>query len=158
MSNPVPTNTQETATAASNDPLAAKKQTIAKIKAQREALAAKIAEDSEPARLDGEIEDEQALLDAEQALGSQEDGKFGVVRVCNRLVILIPASEVAYKRHQDAGSTSSVALEKLVGPCLRYPTRSRFDEYVKREPATLLRCANKVTELAGFRHETFSKL
>lgn len=105
----------------------------------------------------------ERVLAAEEALDALEakEGKIGVhiqiVRIDDdndgRAIILKRPIMQVFRRYQDSGKTDSEDLEKLVRPCLLYPTKPEFEQIIKDLPFVLHRCSNVVATLAGVRRE-----
>jgi outer membrane murein-binding lipoprotein Lpp len=124
---------------------------------------AKIAEDRrqrEIARAPAELLalEEQGLAD-DQAIEAAEieHGPVGkqIMTINTDLgVIIVKRSHPnMFKRFQDKGSTRTEDLDKLVRHCLVHPDPPAFDRILKELPASLLRCADAVSFLAGVRME-----
>lgn len=139
------------------------KQEIANARAAREALTqrreARAAARAGANKLEAEkrlLDDEAALDDAEEKLG--EVGRdFATVYTDRGVVILKRAHANVFRRFQDKGDTSTEALEKLVYPCVTHPSRAALEALFEVLPATLLRCADAIAELAGVRAEDVQK-
>ncbi len=162
QSQPVPGPAENEAQKLSPEALAlkAKRQELAALQAARvkKVKAAVESDGYQLAKAERELREEQAIADCEERFGLEEEGKIGLVRPGQSgLVIVIPPSDSAFKRHNDAGSTSSVALMKLVGPCLKWPSLDEFELLCKSQPATLVMAAEMVGHLAGWKQQDFSK-
>ena len=130
---------------------------LADLRAQRAALAeARRIREEQRAAAEQLIEEKRGLAD-DQALEAAEiehgAKKIAVVRTDMGAIILKRPHPVIFKRFQDKGSLKHEDLEKLVRPSLVYPDAARFNEIMDELPATLLRCANTVSGLAGVRME-----
>jgi hypothetical protein len=130
----------------------AKRDEIARGRAAREELATM--------RAQVEAEERAAKDDAAIAAAEAEHGPIGkkiaVVQTDIGAVIVKRPNHIHFRRFQDAGSTKSGELEKLVRPCLVYPPLSAFEALLEELPATLTRCADAVCGLAGVRAEEVS--
>ena len=108
---------------------------------------------------DEQLADErQALLD-DQAIDSAEvehgpvGKKIAVVKTAMGAIILKRAHAAMFKRFQDKGSLKHDDLDRLVRHCLVHPASAAFDQIMDELPATMLRCADAVSVLAGVRGE-----
>jgi hypothetical protein len=103
-------------------------------------------------------DEEQAFID-DQAVDAAElehgpvGKKIAVVKTDMGAIILKRAHPAMFKRFQDKGSLKSDDLDKLVRHCLVHPAAAMFDRIMDELPATLLRCADAVSFLAGVRAE-----
>ena len=108
-----------------------------------------------PAELRKQLErEEQAAKDAEALLAAEQE--HGVNRVASieteeGLIIVKRPNPLHFKRFQDKDKHKVDDFEQLVRPCVIHPSKARFDEICENLPATLMRCANAVVQLAGFR-------
>jgi hypothetical protein len=102
--------------------------------------------------------EEQGLAD-DQAIEAAEieHGPVGkqimVINTDLGAIIVKRSHPNMFKRFQDKGSTRTEDLDKLVRHCLVYPQPAEFDRILKELPASLLRCADAVSFLAGVRME-----
>lgn len=103
-------------------------------------------------REERELKDREAL-DAAEAEHGALGRRIAAVHTDLGVVIVKRSNAVLFKRFQDKGSVKSEDLDKLVRPCLVYPDGGAFDRILDELPATLLRVANAVSELAGARAE-----
>ena len=130
---------------------------LAKAKADLDALAKKRAErEAAQAATDRVEAVERELADAiaiDAAVA--EHGPLGkmIAAIDTDLgVVIVKRPHAAtFRKFQDTGSMKSADLEKLVRPCLVHPDGEKFGALLEQLPATLLRVANVVTELAGMR-------
>lgn len=128
---------------------------LAQLRAQRTELRASRENRNAVAELQAQVEQEELALRNEQALAEAEEqhGPLGdkIAAVYTRMGVVIvkrPVSMV-FKRFQEAGKTKHEDFDRLVRPCLVYPTKAEFDRIVEEQPATLIRCADAVAVLAG---------
>lgn len=117
---------------------------------------------AELAQLEASVEAaERAILD-EQAIARAEDehgalGRFiAVVQTDLGAVIVKRPHAATFRKFQDAASLKTRDLDALVRPCLVHPDRGGLDQILAEQPATLVRLANAVSELAGARVEEVS--
>lgn len=133
--------------------------TLSEIKAQRAALAeAKAKRDAardaaEAPELEARLLREELALDKAEIEIGPLGRALAVVQTDLGAIILKRPAAVIFKRFQDSASMRSEELEKLVRPCLVYPVASDFVTIIDALPATLIRCANAVSVLAGVRTE-----
>jgi hypothetical protein len=107
------------------------------------------------AQLKREIEDGEAIEAAEAEHG--EIGKeISVVETDMGVMIVKRAHVAAFKKFQDQGKLKTTDLERLVMPCIVYPSADRRDEILERLPATLSRLAGAIAALAGAKIEEVS--
>jgi hypothetical protein len=95
-----------------------------------------------------------ALEKAELEHGAK---KIAAVYTDSGVVIVKRPNHLLFRRFQDAGEHSTMALEKLVRPCLVHPDGGAFETILEELPGTLLRTANAVTDLALGRTQEVSK-
>lgn len=134
---------------------------LALARAKRAAAAAAREEAKRPGVLKAELEREERALVDDDAIARLEDehGPIGraieVIRTELGAVIVKRAPPVAFKRFQDLMARENPKqyelCEQLVAPCLLHPARAAFDLMLAEQPHILIRCANKVSELAGVR-------
>lgn len=129
---------------------------------QKRAAAALAREEAKrPARLQNELEREERALSDDEVIAKLEDelgpiGRaIGVVRTDLGAVVLRRADPVAYKKFSDLMARENPKQHELaapmVMPCVKHPSRAEFDRMIEEQPHILIRCANVLTELAGFR-------
>jgi hypothetical protein len=132
---------------------------IREIKAQREQLAdERLKREQECAEQELLEREERALRDeAAIAAAEAQHGPVGkrlaVVQTTEGVIIVKRPNPLVFKRYQDEGNHKSEAVDKLVRPCLVYPTKTEFDRICEEQPATLVRVGSHVVALAGFRQE-----
>lgn len=132
---------------------------LAKARAARAASEAKLAAVVERDELARRVEaEERAGRDADAIAAAIGDHgplgtKIAAVETDLGVIIVKRSNPVLFKRFQDHGSTKTAELDKLVRPCLVYPTPDAFDRIVEELPATLSRVASAVCELAGIRSQ-----
>jgi hypothetical protein len=142
-----------------NDDTAAQ---LAEVRAKRAALAeARRVREAQRA-IDEALADEKQSLADDQAIEAAEaehgpvGKKLAVVKTDMGAIILKRPHPAAFKRFQDKGSLKTVDLDRLVRGCLVHPLPDVFDLVMDELPATLLRCADAVSYLAGVRAEDVS--
>lgn len=130
---------------------------LKRLRAERDAVARKRAarEAAEAPHRELEAErialaNDQAIEDAESAIGPVGK-KIAVVQTDLGVVIVKRPHAALFKRFQDRGKATSKEQGELVRPSLVYPELAAFETICEELPATLLRCANAVAELAGIR-------
>ena len=124
-----------------------KRRALEEAREQRQAAATKadaIAEEEQA------IEDEEAIAKAEQEIGPERK-KIYVVRTAAGVVIVKAPNHILFKRFVDTEDKDTVALERLVRPCLVYPPADRFDRMLESKAAILIKIADAVSWLAGWR-------
>jgi len=99
--------------------------------------------------------DDEALEQAELEHGPVGK-KIAVVQTELGAVIVKRPHAAIYKRYQDRGQTKTKDIDQFVRTCIVYPSKTRFDEILEEQPATLLRVADACVMLAGFRAEEVS--
>lgn len=134
-----------------SDDLNARLEAARKRKADAEARAA--AAEAERASLAAVEAAEREASDAEARVAAAEKhgDKITCIDTDMGVVIVKRPNGAAYHKWQDAAKFDTVALKKLVYPCLVYPHADVFDRILDALPATLTRVANAVVELAGAR-------
>jgi hypothetical protein len=134
-------------------------QRIQKARAERARLEAEAHDRAELARLEAEAEREEraprelAALEAAEREHGPRGRKIQVVETDLGIVIVKRPHSALFRRFSDKGSMKTADLDQLVRPCVVYPDSSTLDRILDELPATLLRLANSVSELAGFRAE-----
>jgi hypothetical protein len=132
---------------------------LARVRAAREALERSRDERLKKGEAERRLAEEKLALENEQAidLAEQEVGPIGkkiaVVNTDLGVVIVKRPHAAIFKRFQDRGKTDSKSLYELVKPSLVYPSLDGFERLCEELPATLLRCADAVSGLAGVRAE-----
>jgi len=130
---------------------------LAAIRLQRQALAEAREARQQPTEAEL-LAIEQRELAAEQALEKfeQEYGRVGraieIVRSDVGSVIVKRPHMATYRKFQD-DARDTTSAEKLVRPCVLYPSKPEFDRMVEELPFLLVRCADAVCTLAGVRKE-----
>lgn len=97
---------------------------------------------------------EREAADAEAIEAAEvEHGAKRVMQIptSSGVVIVKRPNPIHYKRFRDEGDANTEAIDRLVRPCVVYPSLSEFDRILEEEPAVLDRCADRVVRLAGFR-------
>lgn len=135
--------------------LARVKASRAALAAERDARAAAAADAEALASEERALRDEAAIFDAEKRLGKQGEKIFVVKDVgsplCDVVIVKRP-NAVAFKGFQDLDKAGVNDVEKLVTPCVVYPSIDVFDRLQSTEiPGLLTRCARAVAYLAGMR-------
>lgn len=132
---------------------------LAKVRAERAALAAAKAKADAERALEAELEAEERAFNDEQAIAAAEaehgpvGKKIAVVHTDLGAIIVKRSNPVLFRRFQDAGATKIKDLDTLVRPCRVYPDEAAFDRIMDELPATLARVASAVCELAGVRSQ-----
>jgi hypothetical protein len=141
-------------TAVVTDPNAEK---LLELRAKRRAInAAREARDAERSAAELVAVEERGLAEDEAIAAAEvEHGAVGkkifVVRTPAGIVIVKRPNHVLYRRYQDKGEATSLEFEKLVRPCLVYPSVEQFDRLLDDLPGILIDVANGVAYLAGSR-------
>lgn len=120
-------------------------------RAKRAELARKADDEAEEATEARDADAEEAMLAAETEYGV---GRVARVDTDRGAVVLKSPHSATYRKFRDEGKSNTAAFEKLVRPCVLFPSKEKFDALCDELPATLERCANAVVTLAGFRAET----
>ena len=122
---------------------------------QKEADAvAKSARMEEERALEREVEAAERSANNAQALASAEESlpRFASFETDYGVIILKPASQPAWRRFSNKGVANDQLVEKemnrLVRPCLHYPSNEVLDMWLSESPAILEACANKIADLA----------
>lgn len=110
------------------------------------------AEEAEIAALEREADDAEALASATEKHGAVGT-HIAVVPTLLGCIIVKRPNGAAFRKFQDSAKADSVAFEKLVRPCIVFPSADRVDVIFEQQPATLGRCADAVVQLAGARKE-----
>lgn len=124
-----------------------------RIRDQREALETATELERRVTREEQSAQDQEALLGLEAEHGRD---KIGTVETDMGVIVLKRPGSLRYKKFQDLENAKTFDVEKLVRPCVIHPDKNRFDLICEELPATLLRCGNRVAELAGTRHRELS--
>lgn len=109
-----------------------------------------------------QLEDEERAFVDDQAIDAAEiehgpvGKKLAVVQTAMGAIIVKRAHPAMFKRFQDKGSLKHEDLDRLVRHCLVHPASAVFDRIMDELPATMLRCADAVSVLAGVRAEDVS--
>ncbi len=144
------------ALAATADPVAEKlKEVRAKRAAIDEARAKAEAERETAALLEREeraLADAEALAKAEAEYGP-EGKRIRSVETPSGLIILKRAGNAAFRRFMDLPKATTDEAERLVKPCVVYPSRGEFEKITDEYPALWIRLAGALTKLAGHRAE-----
>jgi hypothetical protein len=133
---------------------------LAEVRAKRAALAeARRIREEQRAQAEQLVDEVRGLADDEAIEAAENEHgakKIAVVKTDMGAIILKRAHPNIFKRFQDKGSMKHEDLERLVRPCLVYPDVAKFDAIMAELPATMLRCADTVSVLAGIRQEDVS--
>jgi|SRR5215471_17296899 len=135
---------------------------IDRLRAEREALAAKRLARQEGRALAAKLAAEQRALRDEQAIDAAEEehGEVGrkvyVVQTELGAIIVKRAHPAAFKRFLDRGKNKVEDLEALARMCLVYPTLSEWEAMCNELPILINRTADAVAYLAGVRNEDLS--
>lgn len=133
-----------------SDQLAALKIKRRELEAAREARESALSPADAIAQEQQAIADEEAIAEAEAKYGPVKK-KIYVVSTPGGTVIVKQCHHVLFKKFQDTEEKDVQALERLVRPCLVYPSADRFDRMLEEQPAILIKVADAVTWLAGWR-------
>lgn len=93
-----------------------------------------------------ELEDLQAFADAQDTYGI--DCVELVPSLYGAVVVKRP-TKVLYDNWQETGKPTANSMMKLVGPCLVYPSRERFDTLAEAQPALIGHASDAIARLAG---------
>lgn len=123
---------------------------------RRQAAEARIEPTAEALMLEALAAEERAATEAEAVADAVEahgaiGEKIAIVSTSMGPVILKRSNPVLFKKFMDAGKTTMDAYDKLVRPCIVYPDIKTYDRIAEELPAVTVECADKVSELAGFR-------
>lgn len=130
---------------------------LEKLQARRAAFAAE--REAKKAAIDAAeaVERERRAFEEDEALAkAQDELGFDAVELVPSLVgatIVKKPSQVLYRNFQETGKPTANSFEKLVRPCLVYPTVAQWERIIKEQPAALTDCANAVSRLAGVGHK-----
>lgn len=108
--------------------------------------------EAEVAALERDAADAEALADATEKHGAV-GSHIAVVPTILGCIIVKRPNGAAFRKFQDSAKADSVAFDKLVRPCIVFPSADRVDRIFDEQPATLGRCADAVVQLAGARRE-----
>jgi hypothetical protein len=135
----------------------------AKLKAEREALAAKVAErDAASSEEDAfraeelKLANDKAVFEAEAKHGRIRDGKLGAVDVPYFGVAIFKQPQPHFYKAFMTGKDADADAEKLVKHALVYPSLPTFDGWLEAQPALLEVAASTVVHLAGRRAKEVS--
>jgi hypothetical protein len=130
----------------------------AKIKADRAALVAKVAErdatqdpEAELRREELALANETAIFEAEAKHGRIRDGKLGAIDVPYFGVAIFKQPQPHFYKAFMTGKSANDDAEKLVKHALVYPSLPTFDGWLEAQPALLEVAASTVVHLAGRR-------
>lgn len=148
------------APADATDPTAAR---LAEVRARRAAIddarARAEAAREATARLERE---ERALADAEalaaaEAQHGPEGKRIRAIETPMGLIIVRRAGNASFRRFMDSAKATTDEAERLVRPCVVYPSRTEFDAILDEYPALWIRLAGAITKLAGHRAEELAE-
>lgn len=114
-------------------------------------------------KLRADVEAEERSLANEKKLAEleQQHGPAGkaikAVYLDAIMIVVKKPNHLHVKRFMDKEETKTEDLDLLVRPCLLYPSKAEFDALVEENAALLVKAANAVSYLAGFRKEDLSK-
>jgi hypothetical protein len=134
-------------------------QRLAEIKAQRDALEKQRAERLERTRLEDEIEAEALKLKNDQALECLESEhgalgkKIAAVYSPSGVIVVRKPNGILFRKWQDEAKTTAASLLAFVRPCVVYPDKALFDEWIEEHPGLLPFLGDSVCILAGARAE-----
>lgn len=140
---------------APDDPTARK---LAEVRAKRAALdEARARAETERETRDALEREERALADAEALAAAEreygpEGRKIRAVETPLGLIIVKRSGNAAYRRFMDASKATTDEAERLVKPCVVYPSRAEFERITDEYPALWVRLAGALTLLAGHRN------
>lgn len=129
---------------------------LAEVRARRAALAEAAEQRLQPTP-EERLAIEQRELAEDEALdaAAREHGARAVMIVRSDVgAVIVKRPHLAtFRRFQETKNPKCEDLEKLVRPCLVYPSRDRFDLIIAELPFMLNRCADAVSTLAGVRRK-----
>lgn len=130
------------------------KESLAAARERRESLEKAREERERKAALARQLAEEQLAVENEEALLKAEElgvrgVDWGTYETPRGIVVLKRPEAPRFKAFQDAGKYTSTALHALVAPCVFYPERRKFEELIEEFPGTLVPCANVIIELAS---------
>lgn len=88
------------------------------------------------------------------------DKKIAVVEIeSTKDIVVVKAPEAAtFKKYLDSNNTqTSQDNEKLVQPCVIYPSLANYNNLLSKNPAIIIELSGAVQRLAGFRAEKYKK-
>lgn len=142
-----------------SNPIAARLASVraarSKLRAERDTAEAAGADAAALASEERALRDDSAIFEAERKHGKQGE-KIAVVKgvgakECDVVIVKRP-NAVTFKGFQDLEEPKLLDVEKLVGPCVIYPSLEVFDRiHSVEQPGVLLRAADAVAYLAGVR-------
>lgn len=126
---------------------------LSEVRAQHDKLAADRAKRDEERQLVTELEQaKQAIID-EQALADLEAkhpaSKIRAVQTDLGLVVLQRARAAEYQRYVDKAEATYASANRLVSPCVLYPTQQRLGAMLEEMPGILPNLLNNVIEMSG---------
>lgn len=134
-----------------SDKLSAVRAELAALASTRKTKQDAAAEAAELRRLEQQLVDSKAIVEAEQKLGEQ-GVDFGCVTAPNGCVIILKRPEyAAYREFQDTADTKSSHLESMCEACRFHPEFAAYDKLQERFPGLLTVCAAVLAKLAGSR-------
>lgn len=153
-------NGSELTSAPAPDPTAAK---LAEVRARRAAVDdARAAAEAARAGAETLEREERALADTEALVAAErehgpEGKRIRAIETPRGLIIVKRAGNAAFRRFMDSSKATTDEAERLVRPCLVYPSRAVFDEILDEYPALWIRLAGAITKLAGHRNEELAE-
>lgn len=85
----------------------------------------------------------------------EEHGPLGakVAAIDTRLGVIVVKrpNHLHFRRFQDASEVTTETLDRLVRPCVVYPSHERFDAMLEELPAVLTELGREVSVLAGMK-------
>lgn len=97
-----------------------------------------------------EAEGLEAIANACDALGRKN---VSHVETPAGWIVLQKPKAAIWRRFLDSGEYTTTALEKLTRPCIVWPNAAKVDAIFDAVPDTIMRCADKLTDLARGRHD-----
>ncbi len=140
-----------------------RKAKLEKLRAERADLEAKRSEKMADVELDEELEKEERALRELAKIEELEDEhgpigrKWDKVDTGEGMICLKRPHPNTYRKFVENGEKlKSQDCEQFVRPCLLYPDKAEFNRILEVEPAALIRCAGKCSDLAGMRKAELS--
>jgi len=130
---------------------------LAEVRAKRAAIDdARARAEVERETSDALEREERALADAEALAAAEAQygrNKIRAVETPLGSIILKRSGNAAYRRFMDASKATTDEAERLVKPCVVYPSRAEFERILDEYPALWVRLAGALTKLAGHRND-----
>lgn len=138
-------------------PVAGDVDRLAELRAKRKALEqAREARENERAATKAIVDEERAIADEEAIVNAEREHgemnvKIRIARTPAGMVIVKRPNNLLFRKWADNGKNDSEDLEKLMRPCVIYPTVDVLDRWLSEQPAIAIDIANACTWLAGAR-------